>query len=201
MPNGERHADEDNENLVALGEADDLRAADNRVGDDESAREPDGQVQIPAEERGKNDGRRVDGDSGGDAALDQKQKRAEQPRLFVEPLAEIFVGGVNLQPLIDRNKNRADRDERERLPEIILDEPDAALVGLAGHGEKRDRAGLRRQHGKPDGSPANRSITFEVFAEIRMIVSAPKSVERNGEDRREEDDVIEPVHENRRVNA
>jgi hypothetical protein len=34
-----------------------------------------------------------------------------------------------------------------------------------------------------------------------MIVSAPKAVERDRENRREEDDVIEPVHENRSVNA
>ena len=41
----------------------------------------------------------------------------------------------------------------------------------------------------------------KVLAKIRMIVSAPKAVERNGEDRREEDDIIEPVHENRSVKA
>ena len=120
---------------------------------------------------------------------------------MIEPLAEIFVGGVNLQPLIDRDENRADHDERERLPEIILDEPDAAFVGLARHGEKRDRAGLGREDRKPDGSPADALSPLRYCAKIRMIVGAPKPVERDREDRREEDDVIEPVHENRRVKA
>src|SRR5205807_5764478 len=53
---GQGHPDEDDQDLVALGEADDLGAADYRVGDDESAGEPDGEIQIPAEQRGKNDG-------------------------------------------------------------------------------------------------------------------------------------------------
>ena len=135
----------------------------------------------------------------GDSALHQEEKGAEQPRFLVEPLAEIFVGGENLQPLIDRNENRADDDERERLPEIVLDEADAAFVSLAGHGEKGDRAGLRGHDRKPDGSPADGFVAFEILAKIRMIVSAPKSVKRDREDRREEDDVIEPVHENRSV--
>ena len=195
------HADEDDHDLVALREADDLRAADNRVGDDESAREPDGQVQIPAEQRGKNDGRRVDRDSGGDAALDQKQKRAEQPRFLVEALTEIFVGRVNFQPLINRNENRADDDERERLAEIILDESDSAFVSLTRHGEERDRAGLGREDGKADGSPANARVTLEILAETRVAARAPQSVKRDREDRRDQDDVIEPIHENRRVKA
>ena len=131
----------------------------------------------------------------------RNKKRAEQSRLLVEALAEIFVGGENLQPLIDRNENRADDDERERLPEIILDESDPAFVGLAGHGKKRDRAGLRRHDGKADRSPADALVALEVMAKIRMTVGAPKPVKRDRENRREQDDVIEPVHENRRVNA
>ena len=133
--------------------------------------------------------------------MDEEQKTAEQSCFFVKPLAEIFVGGVNLEPLIDRDENRADHDERERLPEIILDEPDAAFVSLPRHREKRDRTGLGREDREADGSPANRFVAFEVLAKVRMIVSAPKPVERDREDRREEDDVIEPVHENRSVKA
>jgi len=198
---GQRHSDEDNQNLISLRQADDLRPADDGVSDDKTAREPDGQIQVPPEHRGKNDGRGVNRNSPGDSALHQKQKRAEQARLLVETLAEIFVGGENFQPLIDRNENRADDNERERLPKIVLDETDAAFVGLARHGKKRDRARLRGHDGKPDGSPADAVVAFEVVAKIWMAVGAPKSVKRDREDRREEDDVIEPVHENRRVNA
>ena len=78
---GERHADEDDDHLVALRDADDFCSAENRVGDGDSAREPDGQIQLPAEQRGKNDGRRVDRDAGGETTLHQKQKRAEH-RVF-----------------------------------------------------------------------------------------------------------------------
>ena len=198
---GQRHPDENDHDLIALREADDLRAADNRVGNDESAREPDGQIQIPAEQRGKNNGRRVDRDSGGDTALDQKQKGAEQSRFPIEPLTEIFVGGVNLQPLINRDENRADDDERERLAEIVLDESDPAFVGLTRHGEKRDRTGLGREDGKTDRSPANAFVALEIFAKTSGDRGAPQSVERDRENRRDQDEVIDPVHENRRVKA
>src|ERR1700686_2850299 len=198
---GEGHADEDDQDLITLGEADDLGAADNRVSNDESAREPDGEIQVPTEQRGKNNGRRIDRDAGGDPALNQKQERAEQSRFLVEALAEIFVGGENFQPLINRNKDRADRDEREGLAEIILDESDSAFVGLPRHGEERDRAGLGREDGKADGSPADGFVALEILAKGWVIVGAQNPVEQNGDNRRQQDDVIEPVHENRRVKA
>src|SRR5881394_2123232 len=138
----ERHPDEDDENLVALGEADDFRAADHGVGDDESAGEPDGEIQIPPEQCRKNNRRRVNRDPAGDAALDKKQEPAEEPGFFIEALSEIFVGGENFQPLINRDEDGANHDEREWLSEIILNEPDPAFVGLTRHREKRDRAGL-----------------------------------------------------------
>src|SRR5213082_1565599 len=74
----QRHPDKDHQNLVALGEADDFRAADDGVGNHEAAREPDGEIQIPSEQRGKNDGRGVDRDSAGDPALDKKEETAEK---------------------------------------------------------------------------------------------------------------------------
>src|ERR1700748_2672161 len=200
-PEGKRHSDEDDEDLITLGETDDLRSADDGVEHDESAREPDRERQIPAEERRENNRRGVNRDPARDAALDEEQKPAEQPRFFVEALPEIFVGGENFQALINRDKDRADHDERERLSKIILDEPDAAFISLAGHGKKRERAGLSREHGKADRSPANRPIAFKIFAKVRVIVSAPKSVKRDRDDRREENEVIEPVHENRSVKA
>ena len=131
--------------------------------------------------------------------LHQKQKRAEQSRFLIEALAEIFVGGVNLQPLINRNENRADDDERERLAEIILDEADPAFVSLARHGEKRDRAGLRGENGKADRSPANTFVALEIVAETFATARAPESIERYRQNRRDEDEVIEPIHENRTV--
>ena len=111
----------------------------------------------------KNNGWRVDRDSGSDASLHKKQERAEQLRLPVEPLAEVLIGRVNFQPLIDRNENRAHNDQRERLPKIILDETYAALIGLARHGKKRDRPGLRREDREPDRSPSNARIALEIL--------------------------------------
>ncbi len=39
----------------------------------------------------------------------------------------------NFQPLIDRDKNGTDDQERQGLTEIVLNEPDAAFVGLPRH--------------------------------------------------------------------
>ena len=72
-----RHADQDHDHLVALRDAYNFGPADHCVDNDETAREPDGQVQAPAEQRGENNSRRVDRDSGSDASLDEKQKCAE----------------------------------------------------------------------------------------------------------------------------
>ena len=87
-----------------------------RVGDDEPAREPDGQIQSPAEERGENDGRRIDRDAGGETALHQKQKRAEESRFLIEPLPEILVGGENFKPL----ENRAQKSRRQRSARTVV---------------------------------------------------------------------------------
>ena len=69
---GQRHADKNDDHLIALRDADDFCSAKNRVGNGDSAREPDGQIQLPAEQRRKNDGWRVDRDAGGETALQQK---------------------------------------------------------------------------------------------------------------------------------
>ena len=118
---------------------------------------------------------------------------------MIEPLAEIFVGGENFEPLENRDENRADDDERERLPEIILDEPDPAFVSLTGHGEKCDRAGLRREDGKTDRSPANAVVAFEIMFQTFATARAPQSIQRYRQNRRDEDEVIEAIHEKRTV--
>ena len=41
---GERHSDKNDDHLIALGDANDFCSAKNRVGDGDSAREPDGQI-------------------------------------------------------------------------------------------------------------------------------------------------------------
>ena len=90
------HSGEDDQHLVTLGQTNDCRAAGDDVKDNESAGEPDGQVELPAEDGGKNDGRRINRDAGGNAALNKKKKCPEKLRLSIEPLAEILVGGVNV---------------------------------------------------------------------------------------------------------
>ena len=127
---------------------------DDCVNDDQQAAADDGQVERPAEHGGENDGRRVNGDAGGQPALQEKQGRAEQAGLGVETLAQIFVGGIDIQPPVNRQEDRGDDDQRQRQAEIILHETQVRLDTLAGRGEKRDGAGLGGHDRKADGEPA-----------------------------------------------
>ena len=197
----ESHPDKYDQYLVTLGDADDLGPAKSRVGDYHPTRQPDRQVQAPAEQRGQNDGWRINRNPGGQTALNQKQKCAEQPRLLIETLSEIFVSRVNLEALENRYENRADGDQGEGLSEIILDKTDAALVSQARHREEGDWPRLRSEHGQANCGPADTRVTLEIVAERFTTARPPQTVERDREDRRDQDDVIEPVHENTTVKA
>ena len=89
------HANQDDHHLVALRQADDLGAAGHGVNNDQPAGQPDGQIQSPSEQSRQDNGRRVDGDPGGEAALHEEQEGAEQLRFAIKPLTEILVGGVD----------------------------------------------------------------------------------------------------------
>ena len=182
-----------------MRDADDLGPARDRVDNNQTTGEPDGQVQAPPEQGGQNNSRRIDCNSGGDSSLHEKQERAEQLRLAIEALAQVLIGCVNFQPLIDRNEDRANNNESEWLPKIILDEPDAALVGLARHGKKRDRSGLGREHGEPDRCPANARIPLEVLAEGGAPAGSPKTIQRDRQNRGDKNEIIQLVHKNQMV--
>ena len=107
----------------------------------------------------------------------KNKKAPEISRFLIEPLSEILVCGENFEPLENRDKNRADNDERERLSEIILDEADPAFVSLTRHGEKCDRAGLRREDGKTDRCPTNAFIAFEIMFQTFATARAPQSIQ------------------------
>ena len=74
-----------------------------------------------------------------------------------------------------------------------------AFVSLTGHGEKRDRAGLGRENGKTDRCPANAGVAFEIMLKVLAAARAPESVKRDRQNRRDEDEVIEAIHEKRTV--
>ena len=135
--------------------------------------EDDRQLQVPTENRGNDDGRRVNRDAGGKAALHQKKKRAEQSRLLIESLAEIFVGGDDFEPMKNRNENRADDEEREGQPEIILHETHPAFVSLPGRGKKSDGAGLRAMTESAIVPQRIRFVAVQIMAEIVIAPRLP----------------------------
>ena len=196
---GDRHPGEDDRHLPLLRVADSGGSAGGRVNDDEKTGEQDRQAQIPAEESGKNDRRGVNRNAGRETALEKKEKCAQQSRLLIEALPEILIGRHHLEPVIDRDEDGADHDEREGQAEIILDEAHPAFVSLPGCGEKSDRAGLRRHDGESDRPPANARVAVQIMPEIVIGTRLPPAVNRNREQRAEEHGVVDPTHEKCRL--
>ncbi len=114
---------------------------------------------------------------------------------MIEALAEIFIGGDDLEPVINRDEDRADDDEGEGQAEIILHETHSAFVGLPGRGKKSDRAGLRRHDGKADRAPANTRVAVQIMPEIVIGMRLPPAVNRNREEGAEEHRIVDPAHE------
>ncbi len=94
---------------------------------------------------------RIQGDAGRQAPLHQEQERRQLPGLAVEAVLQELVGGVDLQPVVDRHHHRRQEHHRQRQPEVELHEAHAVLVGLARRRQKRDGAGLGGHHRQADG--------------------------------------------------
>ena len=98
------HAREDDADLVFLRDGHGVAAAGHGVNDDQQAAANDRQIQRPAEDGGQHNGGRVNGQARAEAALHQKQRRAQQPGLAVKTPAQKFVGGIDIQPAENRQK-------------------------------------------------------------------------------------------------
>ena len=192
---GRDHAAEDDAHLPFLREVHGRAAAGDGVDNHDDADDEDQHFQRPAEHGGENDGRCVDRDAGLHAALQEKENGAEDARLFVEAITEVFVGGVNAELAVDRQKHGAYNDEREGQTEIVLHETDAAFETLAGDGEKRDRAGLRGRDGDTDREPTRVAVALEVSVEVIGVTRAPRAVSGDAHHGADEDDPIEQRHE------
>ena len=90
------HAGENYGHLPFLRDADRFVATDRRIDDHEQSREHDRRVKPPAEHGREDDRRGVDREAGGESALQQEQARAEQARLGIETVPEVFVGRINV---------------------------------------------------------------------------------------------------------
>ena len=195
------HPGKDDPDLVFLGQIHRVAAAGCGVDHHEQPAGHDSQVEPPAHHGGKHDGGSVDGDARAQPALHKKQARAEQPRFPVEAPAEVFVGGVDVEPPVNRQKKDRDDDQRQRRAKIVLDEPDPVLIALARDREKGDRARLRGHDGKADGQPARVAGALDIGGQVAAPARLPHAVRGNAHERAEQHEVIEQVHrENSRVN-
>ena len=134
----------------------------------------------------EDDRRRVDGDPRLEAALEEEQGRAQQAGLGVKPAAEVLVGRIDVEPPVHRQEHRRDQDQRQRGAEVVLDEPEAVLVALAGHREKRHRAGLGGHHREADGGPPRAAVALQVAAQAQPTAPLPDAVGRDPDHARDQ---------------
>ena len=85
----------------------------------------------PVQNFGQHNRRSVDGDAGAERALQEKNRRAQQPRFQIETLAQIFVCREDIQLPVNRQEHRRDDDQRDGHAEIKLHEAEPALIALA----------------------------------------------------------------------
>ena len=102
------------------------------------------------------DGRHVDARPRRQHACDQKHGARGVLGPRAEPPRQVLVDGIDVEPVIGREKNEADDDPGEDRPEGQLDEEVVALVvAFAGRAEEGARAGFRSDERGQDGPPGN----------------------------------------------
>ena len=116
------HAREDDAKLVFLRDGHGIAAAGHGVNDDQQPAANNRQVQRPAEDGGEHDGGRVNRQARAEAALHQKQRRAQQARLAVKTPSQKFVGGIDIEPAKNGQKENRNDDQSKRHAEIDLHE-------------------------------------------------------------------------------
>jgi hypothetical protein len=129
-----------------------------------------------------------------DTALQQEKRGAEQAGFRVKTAAEVFIRRIHTEPAVDRQEHGAHDDQRERQPEIILDERDSALIRLPRQRKVGDGAGLRRHDGQPDRPPLRRAAALQVSVEVVGVPRPPRAVRRDAEHGPEEHQPVDEVH-------
>ncbi len=118
--------------MIFLRETDGLTSARHRVHNHEQSAEKNGKIEPPTKNRGENNRRRVDGNPRCQSALKEKKRSTQQTRFRIEARAEIFIGRVDIESPIDRQKHDRDEDERKRHSEIVLHKAQPVFVALPG---------------------------------------------------------------------
>ena len=195
---GREHPAADHAELVLLRHVHRLTAAGGRVDDHDQPSEQDGRVGAPVQHGREDDRRRVNGDPRLQSALQEEQSRAQQAGLRVEPAAEVLVGRVHVEPPVHRQEHRRDQDQGKRGAEVVLDEPEAVLVALAGHREERHRAGLGGHYREADGGPPRAAVALQVVAQARPPARLPDAVGRDPDHAHDQDHEVEQAHEKTR---
>jgi len=111
---------------------------------------------------GKDDGGRVDGDSGGEPALQEEEGRSEQTGLGIKAVPEKLVGGVDIQTPVHWQEYRGDDESGPAAFQNNFARSPAVLIALAGRGDESDGAGLGGHNRNADGGPLHVRVALQV---------------------------------------
>src|SRR5690606_4896885 len=117
-----------------LRDANRLRTSGYRVKYNKGANAKDCNVEVPAQDIGKDDRRGINGNARSHPALEQKEKRSEHPRFYIEAPFQEFISRVNIQAVIQGEYKNSQDDHRQRQPEIKLREAHPVVISLTGCG-------------------------------------------------------------------
>ena len=79
---------------------------------------------------------------------------------------------------------------------VLLTAIVALTLGCSPQSASADQIpGLRGHDRKPDGGPTDARVALQILLEAAARARLPKSIRRDRQQRRQQDDVVEPVHE------
>ena len=174
-----RHPEHDDRQLLQVGPAHRPDPARGRIEDDDAPDDRRGHAHVPAEHHREDDGRGVDGHARTEPPLDHEQHAGQRPRLQVEPVFQVLVGGVDVQAPVQGDRGDGEDHHRDREPEVVLHEAHAVDERLPGRRRERDGARLRGHDGERDRIPGHGPSRQEVSLEIAR---RPALVEAEADD-------------------
>ena len=114
-----------------------------------------GQPVGPPQYHGKGHRRRIQSDACRQATLYEKDPANQRPRLGVEALLQILIGGIDFRTVKDGHGGRRENHHRQREAKVELHKAHAVDIGLPRGRYERDCAGLRSHDGKAHRIPGH----------------------------------------------
>ena len=178
-----KHPEHDDHHLVEMGPVNRFGSPRGGVDDHQGADDQVGPVDVPAQDDREDERRSVDGQSRRQSPPGQEQQAGQGAGLQVEAVFQVFVGGMHLQAVVDRDGSDREDHHPDRQAEVELHEAHSIHIGLAGGGEEGDGAGLGGHDRQQHGIPAHAAVGQKVAGDVLAAAALPDPVDHNKDQR------------------